>query len=65
MTVVRKYPVPVYETECPECKSLLRYRKSEIEYGMVTCPVCGISMWASMSPLDYEETEDDNGCGKE
>lgn len=58
MTVVRQYPVPVYETECPECKSILRYRKSEVSTSMISCPVCGISMWASISPVEYEETED-------
>ena len=64
MTVVKKKPVPIYETECPECESLIRYRKSEVSHCMINCPVCGISMWASISPVDYEETEDDNGCGK-
>lgn len=54
MTIVEKKPVPVYESTCPECKSVFRYKKSEVSWSHITCPVCGISMWASMVQIQAE-----------
>ena len=56
MIVVEKKPVPVYEAECPECKSIIQYRKSEVMTCHITCPICGISFWAdTIIPVRYEE----------
>lgn len=57
MTVVEKKPVPIYESVCSECKSRFRYKLVEVSMGHITCPVCGVSMWASVSPVAEEETE--------
>ena len=47
MNVVERKPVPIYETECGECHSKIRYQKSEVRFGnYITCPVCGVSAWA-------------------
>ena len=55
MWVVVKKPVPIYETKCPECKSVLRYTKSEVCRCHITCPVCGVSLWAdTVSPIGRE-----------
>ena len=56
MTVVEKKPVPIYESVCIECKSRFRYKLAEVSMGHITCPVCGVSMWASVSPVAEEET---------
>jgi len=59
MTVMEKKPVPIYEVECCECHSKFQYKKSEVSYGSyITCPVCGVSVWAStIRPVRYEEGE--------
>ena len=58
MTVIEKKPVPVYESECPECKSVFRYKAVEVlSYMHINCPVCGVSMLASQVPVGKEETE--------
>lgn len=46
MTVVEKKPVPIYEVVCPECKSRIEYKKSEVHTCHITCPVCCVSVWA-------------------
>ncbi len=51
MTIVEKKPVPIYESVCPECKSIFRYKAVEVAYMHVNCPVCGVSMWASTLPI--------------
>jgi len=57
MKIVEKKPVPIYETECSECHSIIQYRKSEVSFcSHITCPVCGISVWAdTIQPVKYEE----------
>ena len=62
MKVIKREPVPVYEAQCPECNSVLQYRKNEVSNKHITCPVCGISMWASATPhkIGYEDTEESN-----
>ena len=58
MEIVDKKPVPVYEMTCSECKSIFRYKKSEVSYLHITCPVCGISDWANISnPILMEESK--------
>ena len=60
MTVVEKKPIPIYETECQECHTRYRYKAVEVMYMHTNCPVCGVSNWASLMPVDY-----DNGGGKD
>lgn len=58
MEVVDRKPVPIYEVECVECKSKIRYRRSEIVGCYITCPVCGVALWADhIFPVDMEEDE--------
>ena len=58
MEVVNKQPIPIYEVECEECKSRIRYKKSEVSLCCITCPVCGVSLWANtIRPVEYQETE--------
>lgn len=58
MIVTEKNPVPIYEVTCCECKSKIQYKKSEVFMGHITCPVCGVSMWAgTIQPVRYEEGE--------
>lgn len=58
MNVIDKKPVPIYETECPECKSKIEYKKSEVHTCHITCPVCGVSLWAdAIRPVRMEGTE--------
>ena len=57
MTIIKKKPVPVYQSECEECGSVFRYRKSEVRNMHITCPVCGETMWASNGCVGVEETE--------
>lgn len=47
MIVIDKKPVPVYEIICHECKSRILYKACEVMYCHITCPVCGMSLWAS------------------
>lgn len=58
MKVIKKNPVPIYETICPECKSRIEYKASEVHFtGYITCPVCGMSTWASViKPVRYEDS---------
>ncbi len=56
--VVNKKPVPIYEVECCECHSVLRYRASDVSYCHITCPVCNTLLWAvAVCPVTYEEEE--------
>ena len=59
MTVIERNPVPIYEVECWECKSKIRYKNSEVSYCHITCPVCHTSLWAmTIMPVAYEEVYD-------
>ena len=56
MTVIDKKPVPLYETECRECGSRVRYKAVETINAHIDCPVCGTNIWAlTVNPVDYEE----------
>lgn len=58
VVVIDRKPVPIYETECGECHSIIQYRASEVSLGMfITCPVCGKSVNAFLlSPVRMEDT---------
>ena len=62
MTVVERKPVPIYETKCQECKSVIEYKASEVSYtGYIGCPVCGMSVWASrIHPIRMEESSEES-----
>ena len=58
MEVIERKPVPLYESKCPECKSVFRYKKSETSFDglFITCPVCGCSLWAqTYEPVEFME----------
>lgn len=58
MRVVERKPVPIYEVTCFECKSRVQYKASEVMLHHITCPVCGVSLWANtISPVKMEEEE--------
>ena len=58
MIVVERKPIPIYEVECPECKSRIEYKKSDVYTCHITCPVCGVSIWANaIKPINREEEE--------
>lgn len=56
MRVVERKAVPIYEVTCFECKSRIQYRASEVAWHHITCPVCGVSLWAdAVHPVKTEE----------
>ena len=60
MRVINRMPVPIYEVECFECHSIIHYKASEVHICHITCPVCGVSLWANtISPVKMEEVDDD------
>lgn len=70
MKIINKKPIPIYESVCPECKSRFRYKKVETSWQHIrhikphftyrTCPVCGMSNWASITPVAYECEEEND-----
>lgn len=60
MTIIEKNHVPIYEVICNECKSKIHYKKSEVSLCHITCPVCGMSLWAKTRiPVAYQMEVDD------
>lgn len=58
MTVIERNPVPFYEVRCPECTSKIRFWASEVSYGQIQCPVCGIPVYVCAShPVGHELPE--------
>lgn len=57
MEIIDRKPIPIYETICPECKSILQYKRSEVSVtGYITCPVCGVDVWANtIKPAKYND----------
>lgn len=55
MEIIERKAVPIYESTCPECKSVLQYKRSEVSFtGYITCPVCGVGVWANtIKPAKY------------
>lgn len=55
MKVVDRKPIPIYEVVCPECKSVIHYKKSEVCFtGYIYCPICSIEIWANTAkPVCY------------
>ena len=61
MEIIERKPVPIYENICPECESRFRYRGWEVSNCCITCPVCGISLWANTSiPFAYDPPKEDD-----
>lgn len=42
MEVIERNIVPIYQLECYECKSKIRYKASEVSWCQIICPVCGM-----------------------
>ena len=58
MEVVDKKPVPIYEVVCDECHSKIQYKACEVSLQHITCPVCGVVLWANtIRPVRYDEME--------
>jgi len=58
MKIIDAQPIPIYESKCPECKSVIRYKACEVAFCHITCPVCGTSLWATtISPVTYESPD--------
>lgn len=58
MEVVARKPVPIYEVVCCECKSRIRYKAAEVMWHHITCPVCGMSVWANtICPVKMEQED--------
>lgn len=59
MTVVERKPVPIYQLTCTECQSVIQYKASEVHGCFITCPVCGMSVWADkITPVRMESPLD-------
>ena len=55
MEIVKRKSVPVYEVVCHECKSIIHYKACEVSFCHITCPVCGVPIWANtICPVAYE-----------
>lgn len=58
MEVVDKKPIPIYEVVCDECHSKIQYKACEVSLQHITCPVCGVLLWANtIRPVRYDEME--------
>ena len=56
MEIIKKNPIPLYESICPECGSVFRYKACEVSLLHITCPVCGSSIWANtINPVNFRE----------
>lgn len=47
MEIVDRKPTPIYEVVCNECGSRIRYKAAEVSLCHITCPVCGVALWAN------------------
>lgn len=60
MEVINRQPIPIYEVTCPECQSVIRYKACEVSWCHITCPVCGVSVWANtVCPVTLEENSNE------
>lgn len=60
MDVIDKQPIPIYEVICDECKSKIRYKACEVFWCHISCPVCGVSLWAgTCCPVEYEPPKEE------
>ena len=60
MEIVKEMPVPIYEVECYECHSVIRYKRSDVHLCSIICPVCGVLLNATAAfPVNEERREDD------
>lgn len=65
MKIIKGQPIPIYEVTCSECKSIIRYRACEVNFCHITCPVCGVSVWAdTVRPIIPEPPKEDEDAAK-
>lgn len=65
MIVVEEHKVPIYELKCTECQSIIRYKASEVSWCHITCPVCGVSNWATtICPVEVKAKDEVSECTK-
>lgn len=55
ITVIKEGKTPVYQVECYECKSILRYTRADVSLMHITCPICDCSISVSYSKVDEVE----------
>lgn len=56
MEIVDRKPTPIYEVVCHECRSRIRYKAVEVAWCHITCPVCGVGVWANtICPVAMDE----------
>ena len=62
MEVIECGRVPIYEVECFECHSKIRYKRSETTLGgYIYCPVCGQLVFAGFwREVDMEDENEDS-----
>lgn len=59
MEIVKEMPVPIYEVECYECHSVIRYKRSDVHLGSIVCPVCGMTLHTTtVFPVNAERREE-------
>ena len=64
MEIIKEQPIPFYEVTCWECGSIIRYRACEVNWCHITCPVCGVSIWANtVNPMMSEPTKEEQNAG--
>ena len=58
MEIIDKKPVPIYEVKCYECGSTIQYKAVDVHYAHITCPVCGVLLWAmTICPVRFENLD--------
>ena len=55
ITVIKEGKTPVYQVECYECKSILRYTRADVSLIHITCPICKCRISVSYSKAEDEE----------
>ena len=66
ITVVKKEKVPVYEVNCPECKSKIRYTANEVSLCYIACPVCKCSIRADLVfPVEHADMDPEDFPGRD
>lgn len=56
ITVIKEGKTPIYQVECYECKSILRYTRADVSLMHITCPICKCSVGVYYHPADEVET---------
>ena len=55
ITIIKEGKTPIYQVECYECKSILRYTRADVSLMHISCPICKCSISVSYHPSDEVE----------